>query len=32
MNHALPEKMLHGMFDLVQPETTRIVADKEAEN
>ena len=31
MNHALPEKMMHGMFELEQPEITQLVADKDAE-
>lgn len=31
MNYGLPDKMMHGMFDLVQPETTRLVADKNSE-
>jgi len=26
-----PNKMMHGMFDLVQPETTQLVADKNIE-
>ena len=32
MNYGLPDKMMHGMFNLKQPESTRLVADKEAEN
>ena len=32
MNYGLPDKMMHGMFDLVQPETTQLVADKNIEN
>ena len=28
MNYGLPDKMMHGMFDLVQPETKQLVADK----
>ena len=31
MNYGLPDKMMHGMFDLVQPETTQLVADKNIE-
>ena len=29
MNHALPEKMMHGMFELEQPEMRTLVADKD---
>ncbi|MFQ9506620.1 MAG: type I restriction endonuclease subunit R, partial [Veillonella sp.] len=31
MNYGLPDKVMHGMFDLVQPETTQLVADKNIE-
>ena len=29
MNHALPDKMMHGMFELEQPEMIPLVADKD---
>ena len=28
MNYGLPDKMMHGIFDLEQPEITHLVADK----
>ena len=31
MNYGLPDKVMHGVFDLVQPETTQLVADKNIE-